>query len=1035
MSTHPRYSALTEIFRGAALIVCLLAFSIFSASIGMAQAAGGSISGTVQDSTGSAIPSATVEARNTATGIILTTTTNSTGFYEFPSVLPGTYTTTVKSKGFSDRTTKTYEVSTGVRQNISVTMQIGAVTEQVDVSAAEQLMNVTSSDLGTEVSPEKVKNLPLNERNFFPLIGLQPGVNASAGASAQNGRGGFEVNGAPGLSNNILLDGVDATFGETNGIGAGAGSITNTLSIDAIGEFRTLSSVPSAQYGRASGGILTISTKSGTNTFHGGAFEFFRNDVLDANTWVNKHSNPIVKKPELRYNDFGGNIGGPFIRNRAFFFVNYEGDRVVSGSSTSGETATPALIASVSNPQIAKELSLMPAPTSATSNPLVGMFVGNRDTISNENLFLSRADTYLGAHHILARYNYNTQLQQIQQFRPNDNQDYPITFQNAALSDIWTIDSTKVNELRLGLDRNLVNRNVDTYFTDPTQSFLIITGFFNSDTTQSLLYFQTTTYGLVDNFTLIHGKHSLTFGTDNRDDPSRRTQNTSPRSTYASLGDLQTDTPSLIAVSFGGPKHLLSTQISAYAEDNYRVTSRFTLNYGLRYDYFTPFRGAYNITGSDPFGPLSSDKNHDFFTENKFNFAPRVGAIVDPFSNHKVVFRAGFGLMFIPPQAFFQYSSAFADPRLPFDASFTPSQAPAGFSTAYPISRTVVANIQANPNLIPAGLSFGEFIAQYHHPDEYSENWNANVQYQFTKDLYAQISYVGLNDLHEVATSLPNQFEPGTCATTACSGGIRPVPPLGIIDYNIFGGVTQYNGLLASVDYRHGSLASADFYYTYSSQNQTWASSGSNGNGQSTLQDPNNGQTSRGPSPGFQRNRATIVFLVNPPAPSFVSGSAIGRNVLGGWSVQGVATMNSGQALNVLANKDLVRNGYTSGTRPDHAPGQSYYLAGTPDNAAGYPIWLNSAAFDVNTPYNAHRYGNVSFDAVQGPGSVNLDSSIIKHIPIYKEQHLDFRFEMFNVFNHANLSNPNTTVGNPNFGLITTRSDSRKIQFGLKYSF
>ncbi len=306
--------------------------------------------------------------------------------------------------------------------------------------------------------------------------------------------------------------------------------------------------------------------------------------------------------------------------------------------------------------------------------------------------------------------------------------------------------------------------------------------------------------------------------------------------------------------------------------------------------------------------------------------------------------------MFIPPQSFFQYSSAFADPRLPFDASFTPSQAPAGFSTAYPISRTVVANIQANPNLIPAGLSFGEFIAQYHHPDEYSENWNANVQYQFTKDLYAQISYVGLNDLHEVATSLPNQFEPGTCATTACAGGIRPVPPLGIIDYNIFGGVTQYNGLQASVDYRHGTLTSADFYYTYSSQNQTWASSGSNGNGQSTLQDPNDGKSSRGPSPGFQRNRATIVFLVNPPAPSFVSGSAFGRNVLGGWSVQGVATMNSGQALNVLANKDLVRNGYTSGTRPDHVPGQSYYLAGTPDNTAGYPIWLNSAAFDVNTP-------------------------------------------------------------------------------------
>jgi hypothetical protein len=1014
-------------------IVSLVAFTMMFCQCGMAQASGGSVSGTIADSTGNSVPRATVQVKNIATGVVLTTVTNDTGYYEFPAVLPGSYVETVHANGFSESTTSTFEVSTGQRANIAVSLQVGSVAETVTVSAAAQLMNLTTSDLGTEVTPEKVNNLPLNERNFFPLIGLQPGVNASSSASAQNGRGGFEVNGAPGLSNNILLDGVDATFGETNGIGAGAGSITNTLSIDAIAEFRTLSSVPSAEYGRASGGILTIATKSGTNAFHGGLFEFFRNDVLDANTWTNKHARPIVAKPELRYNDFGGNVGGPVFRSRAFFYFNYEGDRVVSGTTTSGETATPALIHSVSNPLIAQELSLMPAPTSSTSNPLVGMYVGNRDTISNENLYMGRGDTFLGAHHIIARYNYNTQLQKIQQFRANDNQDYPITFYNAVLSDIWTIGSAKVNEFRLGLDRNLVNRNVDTYFTDPTQSFLMISGFFNSDTTQSLLYFQTTTYGLVDNFTYIRGKHSMTFGTDDRDDPSRRTQNTSPRNTYASLADLQTDTPSLISVSFGGPKHLLSSDFSAYVQDNFRVTPRFTLNYGLRYDYFTPLKGAFNLTGGDFFGPLSTSKSHDFITEDKFNFAPRVGLIFDVLGKGKLIARAGAGLMFIPPQAFFEYSSAFVDPRLPFDASFTPSQAPAGFSTAYPISRTVVANIAANPNVIPAGLSFGEFIAQYHHPDEYSENWNANLQYQFTPGLYTQVAYVGLNDLHEISTSLPNNFMPGTCATTACKGGIRPYPSLGVVNYNIFGGVTQYNGLQVSLDYRRNSVAQADLYYTYASQNQTWGSTASNGNGQSTLQDPNDGKSSRGPSSGFIRNRVTGVFLLNPPVPSFAAGSTIGRAALGGWGIQGVVTMNGGQALNVLANKDLVRNGYTAGTRPDHVPGTSYYGQG--DNAAGYAVWLNAAAFDVNTPYNAHRYGNLGFDAIRGPNSVNLDGSIIKHIPIYREQHLDFRFELFNALNHANLGNPNTTVGNPNFGLVTTRSDSRKIQFGVKYAF
>ena len=143
--------------------------------------------------------------------------------------------------------------------------------------------------------------------------------------------------------------------------------------------------------------------------------------------------------------------------------------------------------------------------------------------------------------------------------------------------------------------------------------------------------------------------------------------------------------------------------------------------------------------------------------------------------------------------------------------------------------------------------------------------------------------------------------------------------------------------------------------------------------------------------------------------------------------------MLSGQALNVLANKDLVRDGYTSGTRPDHVPGTSFYTSG--DNSAGYAVWLNSAAFDVNTPYNAQRYGNLGFDAVRGPNYVNVDGSVIKHFPIHEAQHIDFRLEMFNILNHANLNNPNTTVGNPNFGLVTTRSDSRKIQLGLRYAF
>ena len=1001
----------------------------------LSQVAGGSISGTVVDPSQSVIAQAQVTARNTATGVETKATTNQTGYYEFPLVIPGTYSVTVQASGFGEAVTSTFAVITGQRSQVNVELKLGSASESVQVSATNQLLNSVSADLGTEVEPAKINNLPLNQRNFFPLIGLQPGVNANSASTTLNGRGGFEVNGAPGLANNILIDGVDATFGESNSLGSaigGTGSNINTMSVDAIDEFRTTSSVPSAQYGRASGGILTMTTKSGTNDFHGTVFEYIRNDAFDANTWNNKHVVPIVRKPKLRYNDFGGNIGGPIFHDKAFFFFNYEGDRQNSQQTMTGDTATPALIASVSNPAIATELSLMPQPNSTTSNPLIGYYTGNRSITLDENVYLGRVDWNLKNHRLMVRYNYNDQQHQIQQFRADDSQGFPLTSQNAAIEDVWTVSPNIVNEFRLGLNRNILNRNTTGYDTDPTQSWIILTGFFQSDTTQSHLFFQSTTYGLVDNLTWLHGKHTLRFGTDDRLLPARRTQFTSPRSTYASIADLQNDNPQSLAVSFGGPKHLISSQWAGYAEDSYRMTTRLTTTYGVRYDYFAPLSGGYNIYGDSPFGPLFTDRTHPFMTAGHYDIAPRVGLAyqVTP----KLVIRSGFGLMFIPPQPFFLFSSAFASPLLPFDASFLPSQVPPSFSVKYPISRSLIAQYTANPSLIPPGLTFGRFLAQYNHPEEYSENWNLNAQYQFTPDLYLQIGYVALSDRHELSTALPNQYLAGTCSTPSCAGGTVPDPAIGVIDYNIFGGYTHSDAMQLTFSYRHKN-SSADFYYTYASQNQTWDSSGTIGNAAAALQNPNDGKTASGPSDGSQRNRIAGDFLYTIPTPASFQANKLENGFLAGWSVQGIPSFGSGAALNVLANRDLVRNGYTSGTRPDHVAGDPYYAAGHPTTSAGYETWLNTAAFDVTTPYNAQRYGNLGYNAVRGPSVFTFDAAVHKQIPIYGEHHLDFRAEAFNVLNYSYWGAPNLTVGNPLFGISSTKSNPRNMQFGLRYAF
>ena len=1015
--------------RRAWMLIVVVALAGFVSIQAMAQEASSGINGTITDAGQGVVPKAQVTARNTGTNLTVSALSNANGFFEFPNLPPGRYTLTVTAPGFQTTSSTAFSILTGQRARVDMVLQVGAVMSTVDVSASTtQLVNTTSNDLGNTVEPIKIQNLPLNQRNFFALIALQPGVNASTNTSQTN-RGGFEVNGAPGLSNNILMDGIDATFGEDNGAGPGSGAYINTIGVGAIEEFRTTSSVPPAQFGRAAGGILAITTRSGANAFHGSTFEFFRNDILDANTWVNKHQTPVVVIPKLRYNEFGGNLGGPIVPDKAFFFFNYEGDRVVSGSSTSGNTPTAALIASVSNPRIAQELSFMPKPTSATSNPLVGLSVGNLITQTKEDTFVSRADVNLGHHRGLVRFNQNNQQQDIQQFRRDDFLSYPLRFYNAAIEDVWTPNPNAVNELRIGFNRNDLARHNTTYNTDPTQSWITISGFFSTDNNQGLLHFLTTTYNLVDNFTLVRGNHTMAFGTDNRWLRSGRIQDTNNLSTYSSIANLQKDSPLQVQITFGTPKHFDSFQLGFYAEDNYRATRRLTLNYGLRYDYYTPLSGAFNVQVSDPFSPLSTNKKQAYFSENRFNFAPRLGLIFDVLGDQKLVFRSGFGLMFLPPQPFFFYDSSFLDPRLPFNALVTPADVPAGVSLSYPFSKAYVNQIAANPSLLPSDIKLGRQIANPNHADEYSENWNANLQYAVRPDLTLQATYTALRDLHGTTTTLPNQFAPHTCLPTCTA---RPNNAIGNINYTIFEGRTTYDALFLQASYRKG-VSSADFYYTFASGIQEWAGNNGIGTGQSDVQDLLNPAGSRGWSTGHTRNKITAAYTVAPPVPGFARANRVGRAAFGGFSLQGIMGFNTGTVGNVLANVDLVRNGRTAGDRPDRVQGVSLYGSGV--DASGYPIWLNKAAFDSAAPYAAQRYGNLGYNAIYGPHQVTLDMSVIRRITLYKEHSLNLRGEFFNVLNHSNLNNPTLTLTDANFGKILTRSGPRNIQLGAEYRF
>lgn len=1022
MRLRPSYSALTALSL------------VAPAAIGLrAQEASSGILGVVTDTTGAAIPGAKVVARNVATNVQVNRTADGGGRYQFSSLPAGRYVVTMQAEGFSTTTSSPFTIETGQATEINLSLPVGSSDVTVNVSAGATLINTTSNDLGVTIDSRQIENLPVANRNLFDLLALQPGVNAdqsgTAGSTGQNARGGFEVNGAPGLSNSILLDGVDATFGETNGAGAGNSNAINTLGIGAIEEFRTTSSTPSAEYGRAAGGVLTITTKSGTNAFHGNVFEYFRNDYLDANAWANNHAG--VKRPELRFNEFGANIGGPIWKDRLFFFTNYEGSRIVAGASTNSIVPTARLIARIPNKAIAAEIAHLPLPNNnPASTADTGRYQGNLNTNTIEDTGLVRVDTNLGSHRVLTRLNINNQGQAVQQLRTDNQLVYPLRLYNAEVGDVWTLRGSLVNEFRLGLNRNDLARHNTTFDTSPYGDYIAVTGSFSSDSAQSELHFLTTTYTLVDNLTYVRGKHTFTFGTDNRRLRSARYQDTNNISTYSSITNLVSDMPQQVQITFGTPKYIDSYQLAFYAQDSFKPSPRLTLNYGVRYDRYTPFVGAFNIRDSNPFSPLSNNKRDSYFTEDRYNLAPRVGLIGDVLGNQKLVFRSGFALMFLPPQPFFIYDSSFLDPRLPFNAIITPSDVPAGFNLKFPVTKSLVNAYAANPNTLPASLKLGRQIADFHHTDEYSINWNANLQYQASKDLVLTLTYTALRDLHGTTTTLPNQFAPGSCPTTSTCGP-RPNANFGNINHVIYEGRTTYDAMYAQARYRHGQTR-ADFYYTFATSIQEWAGNNNIGTGQGDVQDLTNPAGSRGPANGSSRNRIVASYTYTNRAPAFAHNPVV-RQALGGYSVQGIIRFNTGVAANVLANRDLARNSRQGPDRPDRVLGQSLYSRTVlPD---GTPQYLNVAAFDSNTPYNAQRYGNLGYDAIYGPHQVTFNASVIKAVSLFREKELRLRLEAFNVFNHPNYSNPTLTMTDATFGQVLTRRDSRVVQLGAEFRF
>lgn len=979
------------------------------------QIGGGSIVGVVSDQSGGAVPGARVKALNQQTNEEQAVTTNETGYYEFPLLRAGRYRLTVEATGFERVLSADFDLSSGTRPRIDLQLKVGSVSQTVEVKATAPVINTTTTDLGVVMDRTRVEELPLNGRDFHELLSLQAGVE-NAPSNSAGARGGVSFHGSSALATNMLLDGVDMSFGEVNGSAGldsagGKSVLINTVSVEALEEFKTTGNAFSAEYGRSGGGVLNITTRSGTNRYHGTLFEFFRNDKLDANDFFSNANR--LGKPPLRWNQFGGNLGGPIRKDRLFFFFNYEGAQVKRAQKINGNTATPALLAAVT-PAIRQALEFyLPKTYTPTTNQYLGLHTRNDRQVNDEDTFLSRVDASLGKHREAVRYSYNHQNYSAASFSPVMPTVYPLRFHNAVIQDNWTVNASSFNELRVGLNRVDMNRHPMNY--DKIPGYITAQSLDASE--NNYIYFVTTTYTLADNYTIVRGAHSMKAGLEMRELRSVREQGGPPNYTYNTYADLIADKPSSILLFFGRGRFLKTRNMGFYMQDDWRVTRQLQLNLGLRYEYSPPLRGGFNISSSDPYGPFIN-RQEPMFRADRNDWAPRAGVVWVPGRAQRTVIRSGGAISYLMPQPIHYYGMAFENPALPASTTFAPADAPAEY-LIYPRMAGFTGQVLANPSLLPKNFRLSRVVADYNRRDTYAAMWNLSIQQRLNANTSVQASYVGQRTVKLFSTRPLNLVDPAT--------KVRPHPDLGQVNLEENAANISYNALELSLNQRQWHNLRLDVNFTWAKAIGYYNPDGTITYTNAGIQDPNNLADSKGPVSGLPGLRYKSVLSYSIAGGNRLR-NRIARAALGGWTLRSINTWRNGVPLNLLTGSDVVGNGFSSGQRPDVVPGVDPYIR------EGV-VWLNPAAFTTVYTRAEKRFGNLGFNSVRGPSSFTLNTALHKAFMITERQRLTFRLEMFNMLNHPNMGNPVVTVSNPNFGKIQTATGNRNVQLALKWTF
>ena len=998
------------------LVLSLLALAAASVPL-YAQSFRGGIRGSVTDATSASLPGVTVTATQVGTGLARVAVTDAQGNYVLSELPLGDWSVTASLTGFSTQTVKGVRVDASATRRVDLVLSAGTRQESVEVVADKPLVDSTGDTMGGTISGEQAAEIPLNGRDFTKLLSMVPGTAADPSSinDSPGSFGLFSANGNRGRSNNYLLDGTDMNDGYRNLPAINQGGVFGTpstvLPVDAVEEFPILSGAE-AEYGRNSGAIVNIVTRSGSNTFHGSAFEYFRNDGLGARNYFNAKPQP---KNDFTNHQFGASLGGPIVEDRTFFFLAYEGQREDGGIPglfrvpTAGDiqAATDAN-GGVVNPVIAGLLARKPWPAPNQAPDDNGFNLQATTPFSNDlDSILAKIDHHFAGSDLLTvRYFYGNSDQSFPfalgagGLLPGFNTVTPTTVHLLSASLTHVVSPKLLVELRGGFNQFKEDFFPEDHSFDPNSIGLATT----SDPTN---------FGLpsisVGDYATLGGNNYLPRGRTDRNYQgfANLSYNTGGHHFKAGYEYRRTNVDQFVnfgyrgvlkfatlddfvagSVASGrsaiGDSHRDTSQNnhSLYFQDNFQYSHRLTLNYGLRWDYYGVINDSQgSFTRLDPAtGTLVPVAQ--LYDKSFGNFGPRVSAIYDVSGDGKTILRGGWGIFYDA------FSQDFFVGQIPWD-TFNPGVA-YNKSVTYSFSPTTVLSPGAP---VYSGYSASDFwTVDPKLKTPRIQNYNLNLQRQLGPHAALQVGYVGSNGKNLFRFRAINQADPAT--------GERPYPDFVYGNQFESTASSSYNALQASLKIisLHGFTSTLNYTWSHSIDD---ASDGQDYVPQAAQPDDSTHPERERASSNFdQRHRLTWYF-------TWDIGSRSGRGLRSGWAVNGVVTIASGMPYNpvYLYEDDFNGSGQYFG-RGDLV-GDPYAGTSTPDRV------LNLSAFAVPcTPdgngscAGGKHFGNVGRNAFVGPSYHDVDLSIVKNTALGSRAVLQLRADVFNLFNHPNFANP-----------------------------